>query len=121
MGLSRTLKKIKNDDNKKLIIATVGLSNPKDKDYTDKIKEGIKKKMSVELFNKAKIYHLRGEIDYSKLKKRHKFLLKMLFKSSQKIKEENKTADIKAIIETYNKNVSYIDYEDLNNIIKNIK
>ena len=43
MGLSRTLKKIKNDDNKKLIIATVGLSNPKDKDYTDKIKEGIKK------------------------------------------------------------------------------
>ena len=37
------------------------------------------------------------------------------------MKEEEKTAEIKAVIETYGKNVSYIDFDALNPIMDEIQ
>ena len=118
--MKKTLNKIKDCSNKKIIIATVGLADPNDKDNTDKIKENIEKQLSHDLYNHANIYFLRGGIDYSLLSFKHKTMMKFVYEKSKKLKEEEKTAEVRAILETYGKKVDYTDFDSLNPIINEI-
>ncbi len=121
MGMKKTLNKIEDVHNKKIIIATVGLADPTDKKNTDNIKEGIKRQLSNDIYNKTKIYFLRGGIDYSLLNFKHRTMMKFAHKRSKRLKEDEKTAEIKAILETYGKKVNYTDFNTLNPIINEIK
>lgn len=42
-------------------------------------------------------------------------------KKAENLKEEEKTAEVKAILETYGKKVSYMDFDSLNPIIDELK
>lgn len=120
-GLSKTFRKISNCDNKKIIIATVALSDPLDEKGSNNIKKMIKKQVADEIYNKASIYHLRGEIDYTRLNLVYKTLMKMFCKKLKDIPEEERSADVRAMIDTYNKTVDFVDFTALENIIKEIK
>ena len=120
LGMKKTLNKIKDCSNKKIIIATVGLADPNDRDNTNRIRENIEKQLSNDIYNHAKIYFLWGGIDYSLLNLKHKTMMKFVYNKSKKLKEEEKTAEVKAILETYGKKVDYIDFNSLNPIIDEI-
>ncbi|MBR6024700.1 MAG: hypothetical protein IK044_07115 [Methanobrevibacter sp.] len=120
LGMKKTLNKIEDCSNKKIIIATVGLADPNDKENTDGIRENIKRQLSNDIFNHVSIYFLRGGIDYSLLNFKHKTMMKFVYNKSKKLKEEEKTAEVKAILETYGKKVDYIDFNSLNPIIDEI-
>ena len=77
-------------------------------------------KCEKEVFEKAKIFHLRGGIDYSKLNFGHKTMLRLLYNSIKNLSEEKQTAEDKAMIETYNKKVNFIDFSSLDDIIHEI-
>ena len=68
LGMAKTFKKMSDCENKKIIIATVGLADPMDSENTNNIENGMKRQLSNEIYKKADIYHLRGGLDYSKLK-----------------------------------------------------
>ena len=139
MGLKKTLNKIRGVQDKKLIIGTVGLADPNDKKNREGIMNGIKQqvhgciynkarvmngiKQQVHgcIYNKARVYFLRGAIDYSNLNLKHKTMMAFIHRKVKGMKEEEKTAEIKAVIETYGKNVSYIDFDALNPIIDEIQ
>lgn len=74
---------------KKIIIATVRLSDTTDKGNTTAIRNGIKKQLSTEIYNNAHIIHLRGGIDYSRLNFTHKTMMKLLYKKAVNLPEEN--------------------------------
>lgn len=118
LGMKKTFKGLLNSNNKKIIIATVGLADPSDKENTDNIENGMKKQLSREVYNNAHIFHLRGGIDYSKLNLKHKTMMHLLYKKSLNLPPEKKTAEVKAMIETYNKQVSFVDYKGLESIIQ---
>lgn len=120
LGLSKTLKKIKNASNKKIIISTVGLSDPTDIYNISNIEKSMKKQLPEDVINVAKIFHLRGGIDYSKLGFTHKTMMSLLYKKAIKIPEKEKTAETKAMIETYNKRVNFVDFNSLDKIIEEI-
>ena len=120
LGMKKTLNKIEDCSNKKIIIATVGLADPNDKENTDGIRENIKRQLSNDIFNHVSIYFLRGGIDYSLINFKHKTMMKFVYNKSKKLKEEEKTAEVKAILETYGKKVDYIDFNSLNPIIDEI-
>ena len=107
LGMAKTFKKISNYGNKKIIIATVGLADPMDIENTSNIE-------------KASIYHLRGGIDYSKLNFAHKTMMSLLYKKAKGLPEEKKTAEVKAMIDTYNQKVNFVDFSSLESIIKEI-
>src|SRR5699024_4676273 len=67
LGMSKTIKKLNNISSKKIIIVTVGLSDPTDEENKNNIRNNIKSLIPKEIFEKAKIFHLSGGIDYSKL------------------------------------------------------
>ena len=118
LGMKKTFKSLKEFGNHKIIIATVGLADPADKTNTDSIKNGMKNQLSDEVFHKAKVFHLRGGIDYSKLGFKHKTMMGMLYKKAVTLPEEKKTAEVKAMIETYSKQVDFVDLSSLDPIIR---
>ena len=92
MGLKKTLNKIRDVQEKKLIVGTVGLADPNDKR------------------NREEIMNLK-----------HKTMMAFIHRKVKGMKEEERTAEINAVIETYGKNVSYIDFDALNPIIDEIQ
>ena len=54
LGMSKTIKKLNNISNKKIIIATVGLSDPTDEINKNNIRNNIKSQIPKEIFEKAK-------------------------------------------------------------------
>ena len=120
LGMSKTLKKLNNISNKKILIATVGLSDPTDEVNKNNIRNNIKKQIPKEVLEKAKIFHLRGGIDYSKLNFAHKTMMKLLYNAVKNLPEEKQTAEDRAMIETYNKKVDFIDFSSLDKIVSEI-
>ena len=117
LGMSKTLKKLNNISNKKILIATVGLSDPTDEVNKNNIRNNIKNQIPKEVLEKAKIFHLRGGIDYSKLNFAHKTMMKLLYNAVKNLPNEKQTAEDRAMIETYNKKVNFIDFSSLDEII----
>ena len=120
LGMSKTIKKLNNISNKKIIIATVGLSDPTDETNKNNIRNNIKSQIPKEIFEKAKIFHLRGGIDYSKLNFAHRTMMKLLYNAVKNLPEKKQTAENRAMIETYNKKVDFIDFSILDKIINEI-
>ena len=100
---------------------TVGLFDPKDEQVKQNIKNNILNQLEDDKFKSVKIRHLRGGIDYSKLKLKHKMLMKILYHSIKKLPKEKLTAEYKVIIETYKKTISFVDFSTLDAIIDEIQ
>ena len=118
--MKKTFSKLTDPNNRKIIIATVGLADPTDEENTNHIKNNIKNQLSKEVCSQAMIFHLRGAIDYSKLGFKHKTMMGLLYKKAKNLPEKKKTAEVKAMIETYNKQVDFVDYESLIPIVESI-
>ena len=121
LGLAKTFKKLRDIKDKKIIIATVGLADPTEKINITNIRNNLKVQLSKEILNNAKIFHLRGGIDYKKLGFAHKTMMTLLYKKTKRMKEEKMTPEDKSIIATYNKQVNFVDFKTLSDIIKEIK
>ena len=121
LGMSKTLRNLNNISSKNIILITVGLADPNDEENINNIRDNIKKQLKSEVFKKAKIFHLRGGIDYSKLNFIHKTMMNILYNMVKKLPEEKKSAEDRAMIETYNKKVEFVDFSSLDNIINEIK
>lgn len=120
LGMKKTLAKMLQCQRKKVIIVTVGLADPMNTDNTDNIRNGMKRQLSKELYENAHIFHLRGGIDYSRLSFKHKTMMGLLYKKAVRLPEEKKTAEVKAMIETYNKKVDFVDFDSLAPIVNDI-
>lgn len=99
--MASSLGKISSHQYQDLLVASVGLSDPKNQKNTDKIKE-----------------HLRGAIDYSKLTFIHRILMGMLYRKVRKTPESQLDAESRQLLETYNKTVNFIDLTTLDPIIQ---
>ena len=118
MGMKKVFKNMKDISAHKIIIATVGLADPEDKENIDTIRRGMKNQLPPEVFNNAMIFHLRGGIDYSKLGFKHKTMMNLLYRKAVNLPEEKKTAEVKAMIETYNRQVDFVDLHSLDPLIQ---
>ncbi len=120
IGMKKTLNKIKNPKNKNITLITVGVTDPKDTDTKDRMEEHIKNQLKKEVFENIKIFGLRGAIDYTKLNFFHKGLLSMLYKKAIAIPESERPSEIRAIIETYDTQSDFVNFNELDKIIDEI-
>ena len=112
----KTLGKLKNIAAKKIIIATVGLADPTDKENVENIRKSLVRQLSKEVFESARIFHLRGAIDYSRLNLKLKMMMALLVKKVKSLPPEKQNAETRAMLETYGKQVDFIDFESLRQI-----
>ncbi len=118
-GLKNTAKALPHNTN--LIIVTVGLADVTNKENTDHIKKSIRQQVSQDILDRSQIFHLRGGIDYEKLTFAHKTMMSFVYKKAKNTPEEQKTAEVRDMIETYNQKVNFVDYNSLNIIIDTMK
>lgn len=117
-GLKETIKAL--PQNTGIIIVTVGAADVSDKENTDDIKEALRKQAPKEVLDKAAVFHLRGGIDYQRLSLKHKAMMKLVYNKAKNLPEDKKTAEVRAMIETYNKKVDFVDFDSLDQIVKAI-
>ena len=119
-GMKKTLKKLSDISDKNICIVTVGLADPTDEKNIEQIRKNIKTQVSEELYNKAKIFHLRGGIDYSEISFLHKKMMGMVYKKAVSVPVEERDAELSAMIETYNKQVDFVDFNSLDPIVQSL-
>ena len=119
-GMKKTLKKLSSLENKKIVIATVGLADPTNKENIENIRANMKRQLTDELYEKAEIFHLRGAIDYSKISFLHKKMMGLLCKKAANLPEKKKNAEVRAMLETCKKQVDFIDFDSLSPIVYTI-
>ena len=120
LGLKKTLSGIHDLQSKKIVIVTVGLADPNDRENTETIRNGLKKLLPENVCNHARIFHLRGGIDYSRLNLKHRMMMALLYRKAKGLPEEKKTAEVRAMIDTYGKHVDFVDLNGLDPIIHEI-
>ena len=94
--------------NTKLIIVTVGLADVCDKENVSNIRNSISRQVPEDLLKSAFVFHLRGGIDYQKLSFKHKTMMTLLYNKIKNLPEDKKTAEDKALIETFNSKVDFV-------------
>lgn len=109
LGMAETLGKLADWQNKEIVIATVGLADTSDAENIANIRKGMLRQLPTEFLDHAKIVHLRGGIDYSRLNLKHKVMMGLLYRKAQNLPPEKKTAEVRAMIDTYNQVVDFVD------------
>ena len=121
LGLRKTFAKCTMQSSQKLVIVTVGLADPEDLQNQHNIRTSLHRQLPKEVYEQAKIFHLRGAIHYQKLNFGHKTMMNLLYQSVRKTPSKQQNAENRAFIETYGKQVSFIDFNALQPIIKELK
>lgn len=121
LGLAKTLQSFSLQDGQKLLLVTVGLADPNEPENQDNIRTSLQRQLPAELFDRAKVFHLRGGIDYQKLSFGHRTMMKLLYQSLRRTPLEKQTAENRALIETYGKQVDFINFGALEPIIHEIQ
>lgn len=116
-GMKKVLSKIPSSKLRKFIIVTIGLSDTTDRENVEKIKNRIKNQVSDEVFEQSNIFCLRGGIDYSRLSLKHKVMMRLVYNKAKSIPEEKRNEETRSMIDTYNKKVDFVDFENLKSII----
>lgn len=99
-----------------LVVVTVGLADVRDAENIRNIRSCIHRQMPEEVFRRARIFHLRGAIDYGKLNLKHRAMMALLCVKAKGMTEEKRNAEARAMIETYGKQVSFADDAALDTI-----
>lgn len=121
LGLAKALRSFSLQSGQKLILVTVGLADPNEPENRDNIRASLQRQLPAGLYNQAKIFHLRGGIDYQKLSFGHRTVMKLLYQSLRKTPLEKQTAENRALMETYGKQVDFTDFGTLEPIIHEIQ
>lgn len=121
LGLAKTFRCFSLRDGQKIIFITIGLSDPDEPENRHNIRMSIQKQLPSGLFQQAKIFHLRGGIDYQKLSFGHRTMMALLYRSLRKTPLEQQTPEDRALIETYGKQVDFINFSALEPIIQEIQ
>ena len=115
-GLKHTVKRL--PAGVKLILATVGLADVTDPENIRSIQASVRRQLPPALFENAALFHLRGGIDYSRLNFTHKAMMTLLYNKVRHLPEEKKTAEIRAMIDTFNQTVDFVDFASLEPVLK---
>ncbi len=118
-GLKQTVGKM--SPRQELIVSTVGLVDPTDASNVAHIRQSIKGQIPAHFYDESRLFHLRGAIDYTKLNLKYRLMMSLLAKKVAKLPEEQQNAETRAMLETYGKQVDFVDFSLLQPIVDKIK
>ena len=116
LGLKQTVRHA--SEKTKFIIITVGIDNIFDKKNVEKIKKSIQKQIPSTIYKKAKIFHLKGKIDYSRLTLKHRLIMALLYQSLKERSTINWAEEENMFIKTYFETADFVEYTSLIPIVE---
>lgn len=110
-GLKQTAKKF--PAGVRLILVTVGLADVQDEQNIENIRRSVRRQLPAGLLQNTVLFHLRGGIDYGKLSLPHRAMMTLLYNHARKLSPEQQSAETKAMIETFGRQVDFVDFAAL--------
>ena len=98
------------------ILVTVGLADVQDAENIQNIRNSIRRQIPENVWVRTRIFHLRGAIDYGRLNLKHRTMMALLYAKAKGLPEEKRNAETQAMMETYGKQVSFVDDAALNTL-----
>ncbi|MCL2295060.1 MAG: flavodoxin domain-containing protein [Spirochaetes bacterium] len=105
---------------KKLAIFTCGLADFNKAENVNNVYKLFEKLIPKNILENIKIFNLRGAIDYKKLNAKHKMMMWMMKKVTEK-KGEKMDDDDKFLLETYGETIDFMDKNSIKEIIEYCK
>lgn len=103
---------------KHLVVFTVGASDPTD---TSKYAQLIEKTFSPALRAQTAFFHLRGNLEYSKMSFQHRTMMKLLKKMVEKMPPQQRSQKDQDILSTFGVDTYFVDESALAPILDHIK
>lgn len=100
-----------------LVLFTCGIADPKDPKNAQKLKEDMIHSLGSALVNHAHCFHLRGNLLYSKMKFKHRMMMKMLV---MMIKRNTQSQEGEDIIRTYGNDTYFYDEQQIQELLLTI-
>lgn len=113
VGLAKTVRRLPTDHPFRLLVATVGLSDPSNEDSMLNIREHLAEELTPAIFILTAHVHLRGAMDYSILQPKDKLMMKGFCTILRRQPVHERSAETQAILDGYGKAVDYIDFDAL--------
>ena len=120
LGMRKTLAGLTRREGQRLILVTVGLADPADPENREHIRAGLRRQLPPELLRRAECFHLRGGIDYAALTLRHRAMMAALRASLRRKPAERRSAEDRALLETYGGRVDFTDLRALEPVVRGI-
>lgn len=117
-GVSLITKNFDQIKDKKIVVFTVGIADPKNKENVEHIRQSAQKIFGDEMQDKITLFHLRGGIDYSQLGFVHQSMMGMMKKMLSKKAEEDMTDEDKQMLETYGKKVEFTNQNTIGPLVE---
>lgn len=115
-GLAKTAARL--SEGQSVIIATVGLADPDAGASAEAIRASVRKQVPDWLYAQARLFFLRGGIDYQALHLRHRVMMWAFRRILLKTPPGERTPETKAILDTYGRKVDFVDLSRLHEIEK---
>ena len=106
-GLKQTMKHIRKGT--KLIVITVGIADVRNEINVKNIRRSLASQMPENVYQEATLFHLRGDMDYSRMNRKHRLMMGFMYRSLKKKPAEQQSDEDRAVIETYGKSISFYD------------
>lgn len=104
-----------------LVLVTVGLADVTDRENVENIRRSVSRQVPGQMLERAAVFHLRGGIDYGQLSLKHKAMMTLLYNKAKKLPESEKTAEVRAMIETFDSKVDFVDESGLLPILEAVR
>lgn len=116
IGLKNTVNKIQPE---KLIAVSVGLVDPNIEENKNNLHDMISKSIP-EKYKDSAIFNLRGGMQLEKLNFKHRLIMKFLNNRLKKVPLNERSPQVRDMIECYGKSTDFVDFETLTPIIEEI-
>ena len=121
LGVKFLRKNIETLGNKNLVLFTCGLSDPNDGKTQRDIQARLIKTLTDEVLEHIRIFHLRGAINYKKLRPQHKIMMAMMHRSIAKKDPSSRTEDDRQFLATYGRSVDFRDKDSIRPIVQYVR
>lgn len=120
-GLPAMVKQLSNMQNKPFILFTCGIADPQDPENMEHIRRELRKVLPPDLEARTTFFHLRGRLNYKQLNLVHRAMMAMLKRMILKKDPASLRAEDQQILETYGKDVNFIDRASIEPIVAYVR
>ncbi len=106
---------------KKVILFTCGLADPREPANVKHIRENLEKILTPEMYRKIHLFHLRGGIDYSRLSMIHKSMMAMLRRMLLKKDPQELTSEDQQLLATYGQQLDFTDRASIDRLVQYVQ
>ena len=112
-GLKKVLGALKGGEGKALILFTVGIADPAVPENAAHIRRSLERQVPAGILERARVFHLRGGIDYGALGPVHRAMMAMLCRQLRKKDPAQRSSEDQAVLDTYGKAISFFSLDSL--------